>query len=253
MAWPSLRRELAKSQLGSAGRQLRAELTRARFLALESGAIHEFHYWPGEARYEVRARPIVPIDLTLLDDRDSSAGALLRDNRRASTESSNPTERREPTDDAGVSDGTIVRGTLPEGIVFENLDASPDEGLHLEDGPNGDALASASTRTPPHGQPAENAAVADSWSLESLLDVSPLPPVLFLPTGRTSTVTLRLVNSSGSVVEVRLEGLTGVASVGRTPRDSRSREQHELSVDPAGDATAPLLNPEGTASAPSDR
>lgn len=53
VCWPALGGLLAKSELQSAAKQLRAAMTRARLDAMDSGTVRQLRYQPGTGRFEV--------------------------------------------------------------------------------------------------------------------------------------------------------------------------------------------------------
>ena len=55
LSWPAVSGLLAKSEIRSAAKQVRAALTRARLDAMESGTVHQFRYQAGTGRFEIAA------------------------------------------------------------------------------------------------------------------------------------------------------------------------------------------------------
>ncbi len=53
MAWPAVGKLLAKNELRSTAKQVRAALARTRLEAMESGAVRQFRYQPGTRRFEI--------------------------------------------------------------------------------------------------------------------------------------------------------------------------------------------------------
>lgn len=53
MSWPAVGGLLAKNELRSAARQVRAVLAKTRLAAMESGTVHQFRFQPGTPRCEV--------------------------------------------------------------------------------------------------------------------------------------------------------------------------------------------------------
>lgn len=69
VSWPAVRGLLAKSQLQSSAKQLRAALIRARLDAMETGSVRQFRYQPGTGRYEIST-------LASLDEKQEQESAL---------------------------------------------------------------------------------------------------------------------------------------------------------------------------------
>ena len=192
--WPSLRRQLSANELRQAGKQVRAELARARHKAVKTGTMQQFRFQPGRPVFEVSAlpspeeRPEPPTDLALDEDSDQATGLLGR------TSAADPEE--------------ADRHELPDGTYFASapLETTEDPAAVV------DTWAASAT-----GAPADDAndgltAAAlpgdDVWS----------PPIVFYPNGRTSSARIRVANSHGNHVDVTLRGLTGVATVGELRR-----------------------------------
>jgi len=193
--WPSLRRQMTASELRDAGKQVRAELARARQRAVETGTIQQFRFQPGRRTFEV-----------------STAASAAADGNTADTDALT-------TDPAAFDGGLATSGEnrgplppdrheLPEGVYFLSpamaSDAGPitmfDPGTESALGSPGDdngTLAADPIASTVAGQ--DNAI----WS----------PPVVFYPNGRTTDAQIRLANRAGTRLEVALRGLTGVAKV----------------------------------------
>jgi len=96
LSWPAVRGLLAKSELQSAAKQVRAALAKARLDAMESGTARQFRYQPGMGRFEIAA-------LAALAEERSDAGSLAPDDRDS---------------------GAAVQNWLPSGVRFEESAAA---------------------------------------------------------------------------------------------------------------------------------
>jgi len=56
LSWPTIRNSMSKSRLQSAAKQVSADLSKARLLAIESGVAQEFRYQPDQSCYEIAPR-----------------------------------------------------------------------------------------------------------------------------------------------------------------------------------------------------
>ena len=56
MSWPTVRNSMNKSRLQSAAKQVSADLSKARLLAIETGVAQEFRYQPEQSCYEIAPR-----------------------------------------------------------------------------------------------------------------------------------------------------------------------------------------------------
>ena len=209
MAWPALRKELSRSQLRSAAKQVRMELAAARHGAVETGQMIEFRYQVDGRHFRTDAVQLPRMD-GLADDfaeTDSDRGPGRFD------DPSEPSARQE--------------GTLPEGTFFlpinqdpsgragldEPFDRSPTREPLSRQGSSGAATASPDDgRT---GQARDPLSVSDDrmWSA----------PILFFPNGQTSPARIRVGNERGTVVDVTLRALTGMATLGEFRRPKVER------------------------------
>ena len=62
-AWPSVRRQLDKSQLRGAAKQLQAGLAKTRLKAIETGTPQLLQFTPGKSRYKVTSQNGPPIQI----------------------------------------------------------------------------------------------------------------------------------------------------------------------------------------------
>lgn len=75
ISWPAVTGLLAKSEIQSAAKQVRAALARARLDAMESESVRQFRYQPGTGRFEI-AGPASQAD-AVEEDGSSAAGAQV--------------------------------------------------------------------------------------------------------------------------------------------------------------------------------
>jgi prepilin-type N-terminal cleavage/methylation domain-containing protein len=176
IVWPQLDQPLAAERLKRSADQLRADFTKARVAAMESGRTHAFQLDSATGRYSV-----VPVD----DLSDSDPFSV-------------------PTG-AATQIVPVLEGELPEGVRLVQISAVDDVtpppafggggapgGVMI--GPDLGGLAGAAPAVAP-GQPAASV-------------------VYFHPDGTTSSAVATLTGEFEFVVEVRLRGLTGATAVG---------------------------------------
>jgi len=181
MSWPALRHSLSKNRLRNAARSVCVELAHARLEAIETGNSHEFRYQPNTGRYEIRQNA-APLD-------EGTESPFLD-----SSFSSDTMPRSADDDATGQDEQFLHSGQLPEGIHF--VDVVGEEDSLLDDDVS-------------HEEPAHDLRTDDDgWS----------EPVIFYPSGTTTTTSLRISGSRGFYVDVRLRGLTGVATIGELQR-----------------------------------
>jgi prepilin-type N-terminal cleavage/methylation domain-containing protein len=193
--WPSMRRQMIASELRDAGKQVRAELARARQRAVETGTIQQFRFQPGQRTFEI-----------------STAACASADDAMADTDAFT-------TDPSAVGGGLGLSGEgprplpadrheLPEGVHFLSpamaMDSRPittlDQGAGDSlDSPGDDSSALAA-------DPAASTTMGQDDAIWS-------PPIVFYPNGRTADAQIGLANRAGASLEVALRGLTGVAKV----------------------------------------
>jgi prepilin-type N-terminal cleavage/methylation domain-containing protein len=207
MVWPAMRRQLAKTQLRGAARQVRVELSRARCRAVESGTVYGFRYRLETGHFQLA--PLASADGEEADFDGEQKGRHISgyDRHRDAVPS-------DPIPD-GSEAGGVVEHVLPEGIVF-----APDEPLELQtavDSPiepaTADDLAGDTPASDALSKPDGLETHAETWS----------PPVLFYPNGRTSNAVIHLRNDLGSRISVSLRSLTGVAAIGPLERQEKRR------------------------------
>jgi Tfp pilus assembly protein PilE len=181
MSWPALRHSLSKSRLRNAARSVCVELAHARLESIESGNSHEFRYQPNTGRYEIRQNA-VPLD-------EGTESPFLD-----ASFSSDTVPLSAANDASGQQENLLHIGQLPEDIRFADL-AGEEASLRDED--------------ISHDDPANDIRKEDDgWS----------EPVIFYPSGTTTTTSFRIAGSRGFYVDVRLRGLTGVATIGELQR-----------------------------------
>jgi type II secretion system protein H len=105
-SWPAVGGLLAKSELQSAAKQVRATLAQTRLKAMESGQVWQFRYQPGTRRFEIA--PLVASSEEPLDRRDPRRG---RDESGAPAETLLASGVRWESSEAA---GAELRPTLPE-------------------------------------------------------------------------------------------------------------------------------------------
>jgi len=175
--WPQLDRPLAAERLKRSADQLRADFTKARVAAMESGRTHAFQLDTSTGRYSV-----VPLD-DLSDSDPFSLPAV-----------------------GAMQVAPVLEGELPEGVRLALLNAVDDVtpppvfGGGMVSGPaaSNPAAADPALSGSPNGGPIGQAAAI----------------VYFHPDGTTSSAVAMLAGEFELAVDVRLRGLTGATSVG---------------------------------------
>ena len=174
IVWPQLDRPLAAERLNRSADQLRADFTKARVAAMESGRTHAFQLDPATGRYAV-----VPIDdLSDSDPFSVPAGAAMQV-------------------------VPVLEGELPEGVRLAQISAVDDVTPPPASGVGApvdlaiDPALAGSTGPAPAVAPSAAASV-----------------VYFHPDGTTSSAVATLAGEFELAVEVRLRGLTGATAVG---------------------------------------
>ncbi len=105
VAQPALRRTMDDSRLRSAAKRVRAELTKARIKAMQSGVAQQFRYQVGKGHFEIAPATVGRPS----SDRDRQGENARVDARAQSAK----------TADAGESSGEApVEQDLPEGVLF---------------------------------------------------------------------------------------------------------------------------------------
>jgi prepilin-type N-terminal cleavage/methylation domain-containing protein len=232
LAWPALRKPLAKHQLRAAAKQLRVELARTRLKAIEQGETLQFRYLPGTGSYRVE-----PVNTVVSESGLASPGW----------------EDAEYDFDAGYEDGD--RLAYDDVSYEEGTDSGESTPSGLTPRPTVDDEDSSEMELPDEVQFAAETAWEDSFEDEFLtasnqpadgdlletLD-SPLleewsPPIVFYPNGRTSDATLQLSGDRDYRVRVMLRGITGAITVGHLEVPDRGTEIPLAPVDEVDNAT----------------
>lgn len=196
LAWPALRKPLARHRLQAAAKQLRVELASARLEAISSGESLQFKYLPGTRIYRVE-----PLNA------DRSASGALTGSSAASVDRSLllPDEPYSTDSDSPEAEGPQIRQQeLPEDIAFESAHA---ECTELGEDPDEPLLDINDGLDP----------LDDSqWQDDELLDQADWStPVVFYPNGRTSNAVIQLVGDHDYRIRFTLRGVTGAVFVGR--------------------------------------
>jgi hypothetical protein len=174
IVWPQLDQPLAAERLKRSADQLRADFTKARVAAMESGRTHAFQLDSATGRYSV-----LPVD----DLSDSDPFSV-------------------PTG-AATQIVPVLEGELPEGVRLSQISAVDDVTPPPAFGGGApvdlaiDPALGGSTGPAPAVAPGAAASV-----------------VYFHPDGTTSSAVATLTGEFELVVEVRLRGLTGATAVG---------------------------------------
>lgn len=193
---PSLGGPLERRRLRRAADQVRAAWIAARVEAMRSGCAQRFVYAPGGCEFSIlpETQQYAAVDpLTGMSMSGESAVGL--DGSAAAGLSG-----------ALASDVVGAPGRrLPEGVAFASPDGLP---LALGDDPLPDETAASD-------DPRGDRFAPDARS------------IFFFPDGTTSTDSLVLESAEGYRIELRLRGLTGVASVGEVTRWSAASARGE--------------------------
>lgn len=192
VAYPALQGPLAAQRLHSAAKQLRADLSRLRLKAIESGEPQQFRYVPGENKYRVGADELLspPTDA----GGDPGSGSRLSEGGH---------KARAPLGDGPTLKSRFRQFALGEPIAF----AEPDESEVTENLP-GEPLAPASVEQ------------RDSASGDELGGENWSSPVLFQPDGSSSGASFLIENPQGKRMWIAVHALTGTVSIGEAePRE----------------------------------
>jgi Tfp pilus assembly protein FimT len=190
LAWPAMRKPLAKHRLWSAAKDLRAELVRTRLQAIRDGQPLQFRYAPGQRSYCVE--PLTP-ESEYVSTPDPSASAWEGGFSNA-------------VDDLAEDGGSVSleaaegdQSKLPKDIVFASDETADDEqtGPLLADR-RLDLLSDPTLSDSAIGLTGED------WST----------PIVFYPNGRTSDADILLVGERDYRIHLTLRGVTGTVSVG---------------------------------------
>jgi hypothetical protein len=206
MAFPMLRKPLAKHQLRAAAKQLRAELARTRLEAIQQGESLQFRYVPGGNSYRVE-----PLDVAGSHDASiaGDAGMMDVDFEFQSSQELAGEDLIETVDSNAAQAERNAAEDLPEDIRFAEADVFGDEGEGFGLGQD-EQLTSANLLERPQNLD----------DLDELADWS--DPIVFYPNGRTSNAEIHLVGDREYRISLTLRGVTGAIEVSpleRPPED----------------------------------
>lgn len=171
IVWPALDKPFAAQRLRTSVDQIRAELTRGRVAAMQSGRLHVFSVDPSTGRF-------------LVHPADEATDAVATSPATASAMSTTP---------------TVLRGeTLPDGIRLQEL-LAVDDVTPLPQSAQPQAAAPPAT-TPITGPAAGADATGPTTAPQS---------IYFHPDGTTSSARFTLANQHGVTLILELRGLTG--------------------------------------------
>jgi Tfp pilus assembly protein FimT len=203
VAFPMLRKPLAKHQLRAAAKQLRAELARTRLQAIEQGETLQFRFVPGGNSYRVE-----PLDVAHSEDASIAGAASMVDDVfdfQSSQEQAD--EVIETVDSNAAQAEQNAPEDLPEDIRFAEADERAGVGLGLADEVTAAHLL-------------ERSEGSDDMELFESADWS--EPIVFYPNGRTSNGEIELVGDREYRIRLTLRGVTGAIEVSpleRPPED----------------------------------
>jgi Tfp pilus assembly protein FimT len=215
MAWPSLRKPLARHRLTAAAKQLRAELLRTRLDAIQRGEPLQFRYLPGTAEYRVEqlgaasqaqgpddvnagawnggfSNAVDDLQLEVSEPAATSESPVPVDGKKLSGEISFACEEHLLPDELA---GLATSVPSPAALV-------PDEGVSLE---------------------TSHEALSAEWS----------PPIVFYPNGRTTDAEIALVGDRNYRIRLSVRGVTGAVSIGdvvHPPEDAGGQPHPENPV-----------------------
>jgi cytoskeletal protein RodZ len=170
LVWPALDKPFAAQRLRTSADQIRAELTRGRVAAMQSGRLHVFSVDPSTGRFLVH-----PADEAT--DNDATSPTTM------STTSTTP---------------TVLRGqALPDGIRLQEL-------LAVDDVTPLPQVAQAQTAALPTAAPS-----APTTGANAAGPMTAPQSIYFHPDGTTSSARFTLANQHGVTLVLELRGLTG--------------------------------------------
>ena len=228
LAWPAIRKPLARHRLQSAAKQLRAELVRTRLEAIRSGCALEVRYLPGSRAYCVE-----PLS--------TSRGPLNRPGSRDASRWSDVPAVYEDTLPANDSLTTRLASQEEPTPTSEMRDLPRDICFALVEQPVGAFADPAAVDTMTQAESDAGAIVEEEWS----------EPIVFYPNGRTSDAVIELIGEHDYHLSLKLRGITGAVTVGplQVPAshladDSSVVEESldQLVPPPRMDARAPALS-----------
>lgn len=188
MAWPSLRKPLAKHRLTSAAKQLRAELAGMRLKAIHRGQPLQFRYVPGTGQYCLEPlggnQPAMARANSSASAWEGGFSNAIDDLQLETVDSAAQPARRQQAEE----------GKLPEDVLFADtcewgsdlLESVKPAGLETE-------LL----------KPSRGALSDKDWSA----------PIVFYPNGRVSDAEISLVGDRNYRIRLNLRGITGAITV----------------------------------------
>lgn len=198
LAWPTLRRPLAKSVTQEAARQLARDLAHARLLAIDCGQTMALRFEPGGYRYTVK-----PAESQGQEDQ---AEALVEDDVQPALSDDQPAPLEPET----------IESQLDEDVKFTDP-AAMEESNPFGDSTLGDTLQDEMQQTEAVSTLMDESKAAGEAGLlgEDQDQVGHWSsPVLFYATGRSENAEFLLQGPDGYSVTVTLRGLTGAVTVG---------------------------------------
>lgn len=226
LSLPALRGALDKSRLTAAAKDVQAALGKARSLAIRESTPVRFRYEPGGQRFLIeRQQESFTSAVVVMDSAgglgESSTG-LSAGVESVGTPADGNRGINDPANlvsaDSDLANAITLReGTLPIGITF----STATNGRQAELSDTASALTLPGISSQNEGV---TAATASGWS----------EPIVFHPSGRTTTQTLRLRGPRDFYVDVHLRGLTSAAS--------HSDPQRETDVDETTEPGAPTAD-----------
>ena len=240
MAWPSMRKLYAKSEIEDAAKQVRDALVRARLQAIETGTTQVFRFQPGTGRFEVVAKSTADgvADSTVVVSDETGLGDPLGS-------SADPSALGDPMSDPLHAEPTWE--TLGHQIRFagQDLDDRMMARVNASESANPlDSALSAPTDQDFSQSGLEGNPLLAADPLSGLDPFSAMgemsgeeqwsAPIVFYPNGRASNARIRLTDRDEYYVDVSLRGLTGGARISKTRRWQEQMQEELSGTDPAG-------------------
>jgi len=231
-SWPSLRRQLEDSRLRDAAKQLRLELVRTRFRAMESGTVLALRYEPLSGRYETLARQELWLlqSETSLEPSMSGAGAGGYDSGTEDFSSGSlsgaaaaddPSVEPEITDAEQSAEPFGEKYELPSDIKFSDQPPLDSEMLAGSGQLDGNAINQAEidfmepldAASPDDAANDEEDSFAQQEGIEGVIETTWSEAVLFYPDGTATNARFRIVGAKQSHIDITVRGLTGAATI----------------------------------------
>jgi len=236
LAFPALRKPLAKHQLRAAAKQLRAEMARTRLKAIENGESLQFIYVPGTGTYRVEPLDAAQRMGSRSASNDIAFGDGLGQDFRTSQEQTD--SLIETVSDNGEPEEE--RKDLPEDIRFASADEESD-GLDEWDLENDTELDASNLLERSEFSGDLDFLAPEDWS----------SPIVFYPNGRTSNAVIELVGERDYRIRLTVRGVTGAIFISKLERPPQELEV-ELSAEPPPRlARRPARSTERSRSSPS--